>query len=729
MPENLKTVEKTASYLLNLFRNNNFRLFLLSVWMLFSELFIIRWVSSELRIFAHVSNLVLLACFIGIGLGCYFSDKKTSVLFSFALLVVISCAVQSRLFSSITLMLAGSKDALVWTQTMHLNNFIPIAKGILLTIAMFTMIVLYFFPIGQIMGKMFNSHDRIIIAYSINVLGSILGVWLFSLLSFLYTPPLIWLIISMVLGFIFIERKKSVGILIFICLFLSSSVLISKYYDARNVKKIRTFWSPYQKVDLINYYANDIKLGYMLCASDSFFTPLLDMSAHFFDSNSAIFGKKAMEYLKFGMYDISYQLKDNIKDVLIIGSGAGTDLAAALRNNIKHIDAVDIDPGINKLGELYHPENPYKDSRGHNYIDDARSFFKKTKKKYDVIVFSRLDAHALNSSYNNLRTDHYVYTLESINEAKDILKDDGIIVISSIFSQNWLRLRVYNLLKETFKETPIVFNTNYYGQDNVLPIANSNIVFVISKDMKALSRRLSSRVQLNNYIESHKVSLKEEHVRLTTDDWPYLYLRNNRVPRTYLCIMLTLLALIFISGKGLFSGQKRIDFQFFFLGAAFMLLEFQNITKTALLFGSTWLVNTYTITSVLFLILLANLYVYYFNPKRINLIYFLLCLSVLILYFIPLSTLNIGSYFFKTTFIIILLNLPIFFAGIIFICSLRDSSLKNIALASNILGSSVGGLCESLSFIWGIKSLLLLVFLFYLFSYLAWKNCALKRAH
>ena len=47
----------------------NIGLFLISFVMLFLEIFLVRWISTEVRIFSYVSNLVLLACFLGMGIG------------------------------------------------------------------------------------------------------------------------------------------------------------------------------------------------------------------------------------------------------------------------------------------------------------------------------------------------------------------------------------------------------------------------------------------------------------------------------------------------------------------------------------------------------------------------------------------------------------------------------------------------------------------------------------
>jgi hypothetical protein len=49
---------------------NLFTLVLASALTLFAELALIRWVATEVRIFAYAKNLALLLCFLGFGLGC-----------------------------------------------------------------------------------------------------------------------------------------------------------------------------------------------------------------------------------------------------------------------------------------------------------------------------------------------------------------------------------------------------------------------------------------------------------------------------------------------------------------------------------------------------------------------------------------------------------------------------------------------------------------------------------
>ena len=59
---------------------------------------------------------------------------------------------------------------------------------------------------------------------------------------------------------------------------------------------------------------------------------------------------------------------------------------------------------------------------------------------------------------------------------------------------------------------------------------------------------------------------------------------------------------------------------------------------------------------------------------------------------------------------------PMFFAGVIFARSFRDAPQPDLAFGSNIAGSVVGGLAESLSMLLGFQHLLLVALLFYLLS-------------
>ena len=61
----------------------------------------------------------------------------------------------------------------------------------------------------------------------------------------------------------------------------------------------------------------------------------------------------------------------------------------------KAVDAVEIDPAIIAIGEAAHPERPYQHPGVRTIVNDARSFFRTTTGKYDMVVYGLLDSHSV----------------------------------------------------------------------------------------------------------------------------------------------------------------------------------------------------------------------------------------------------------------------------------------------------------------------------------------------
>ena len=98
-----------------------------------------------------------------------------------------------------------------------------------------------------------------------------------------------------------------------------------------------------------------------------------------------------------------------------------------------------------------------------------------------------------------------------------------------------------------------------------------------------------------------------------TDDWPFLYLREPMIPTLSLRGMLIMgglaLLLIFLFLPRRDGATRGVTIavhttaQLFFLGAGFMLVETKAVVTMALLFGSTWVVNSVVFFAVLLMIL------------------------------------------------------------------------------------------------------------------------------
>ena len=55
----------------------------------------IRWVSSEIRVFAYLKNFVLVACFLGFDLGCYLCRRRVHLFVSIGPLLLLTVVLKS----------------------------------------------------------------------------------------------------------------------------------------------------------------------------------------------------------------------------------------------------------------------------------------------------------------------------------------------------------------------------------------------------------------------------------------------------------------------------------------------------------------------------------------------------------------------------------------------------------------------------------------------------------
>ena len=100
--------------------NLNWRLFWVSFAALYVEIMMIRWIGTEVRVFAFFQNLALIACFLGFGLGCYWSGRHKSLVFSLLAMIGLTILAKApqrtwRVFLSVLSgRLSISSDAAMW---------------------------------------------------------------------------------------------------------------------------------------------------------------------------------------------------------------------------------------------------------------------------------------------------------------------------------------------------------------------------------------------------------------------------------------------------------------------------------------------------------------------------------------------------------------------------------------------------------------------------------------
>jgi MFS family permease len=703
---------------------HDFQLFWVSVLILFLELLIIRWLSAELRIFAYFHNLLLIICFLGIGLGCAIPRRDPPMVIPLAILGAIVFSVYTPwslgIFSltRITAYLGNLKDLIIWYQAV--SSGIQKTWEILLGVGMLALLsvsIIYLFaPFGQLLGQLLKESERPLRAYTINIFGSLLGIMLFTFLSFLSSPPSYWfaLFFFAIMILLLSEGRKNLFLPSMALMAITLALLLAREHRAARAER-EEIWSPYQKLEVKpldhKSESNVVRLGYVINVNSVPYQQAVNLSYEFVRANPHIYGFSSPEILKFDHYNLPYLFGDRLDDVLIVGAGAGNDIAGALRNGALHVDAVEIDPVIIDVGERLHPEQPYASERVTRINDDARSFFHRTRKKYDLIVFGLLDSHTLSSNLSNVRLDNFVYTLQSIEEAGNLLTPAGVLVLIFDVQDHFIGRSLFSIMTRVFENPPLCFRL----KDSVRGWGGS--VF-IGGDFQTVGRTMAKYPFLASLIDTSFAEAGPPGA-IPTDDWPYLYLDGQRIPSIYFIIFALLMLISVALVRRNFSGSKGVNWHFFFLGAGFLLIEVQNVSKLALLFGATWMVNSIIIAAIMIMILIANWYVS-MRPIRSHAPFYLgLALSLLLIYFFPLGRLAGLSFLPKAAVSGGLLSLPIFFAGVIFAHSFQQSKELNTVFASNLIGAMLGGMLECASFIVGIKALLLLALLLYVLSFAA----------
>jgi hypothetical protein len=376
---------------------------------------------------------------------------------------------------------------------------------------------------------------------------------------------------------------------------------------------------------------------------------------------------------------------------------------------------VDIDPLIIDIGRRWHPERPYASPGVRVVTDDARSFFATCTERFDVICFGLLDSHT-HTAMTNARLDHYVYTLESVLHAKSLLALGGVMILSFEAQKPYIADRMARLLETAFGQPPISFIVppSQYGWGGVVFVAG---------DMPAVRAQIAGNHRLAALV--HRSALKLPGTTpMTSDDWPYIYLKAPGIPLLFYLLAGLMVVLLLHTQRRLAQGRLISSWgqgrwHFFFLGAAFLLLEVQNVSKATVVLGSTWSVNAVIISGVLIMILLANAVAAWLPRLPLGPVYFALGASCLGLYLLDISRFAFLPYAVKATLVGTLTTLPMLFSGIVFIRSLAAVESKGDALGANLIGSLVGALLQTVTFVTGIRFLLLVVAALYGLAFLS----------
>jgi SAM-dependent methyltransferase len=685
-------------------------LILASALTLFAELALIRWVATEVRIFAYVKNLALLLCFLGFGLGCALARQSarwpTAARALLGLIFIVRFPWRGGLvMETLSQSLGAAQDVQIWA-TKSTRNWADFLLAAAITTILLWLITSIFIPLGQTVSRQIELAPRPLYGYSWNLAGSLAGILAFFAVSWAALPPTVWFVaVFAVMALLSSARPERI-------LFAAATVPVALLLFDPATQHHFNLWTPYQQIEVQDdvfpdgeVYRSHIRVNH------TGYQAIVNLTPEFLNQHPQLMAEAPEE----NPYNLSFRFSTPNPRVLIVGSGTGNDVAAALRNGSRAVDAVEIDPVILRLGHL-HPEHPYDNPRVTIHLTDARAFMKRATGQYDLILFGLLDSHTQLSDYSNMRLDNFVYTVESFREAHALLAPNGVMFIKFQVNLPWMGRRLDQMLSNTFGKRPTIF---------VAPSSYSAgaFCFAISQSDQ-VNEKLANDARLRQFVETHRPDFLDMPAPVvTTDDWPYLYHQGHWIPGIF--FLLSFLVVLLAAGFYLQipEARSRVPSLFFFsMGAGFLLLETQVVSRLALYFGTTWQVNGIVIAAILAALLVANYVIEKQSkpwPRTWNLAGILL--GIAFAYLVPFSRIP-GSAAAVGAIAAVIFSIPIFFAGLLFASEFRATDSPAAALAANMLGAVVGGLLENVSLIIGMKALLLAAAVLYAMAGLGFRR-------
>ena len=668
------------------------RLFLTSMTLLFVELLLIRWIPANVIYVGYFSNFILIASFLGIGLGILFGRRWGNLRLSpFALL----------LFGAVALVLRAQLNVQVNPENQIFfgleysksadTNFLVLPLVMALVVALMTALAL---PLGGLLGSMPPLR-----AYAVDIAGSLAGIAAFGLMSVAGFEPIAWFTaVALLLTLLALGRGITVWSAVPAVAMVGVLILVAAEAARLDI------WSPYYRITTYDKADRNVS-----ARSGSADLPAfvhvngigLEALVPPDDVERTVLHRRVYEWLP----DRTFER------VLVIGAGTGNDVGVALAHGAQHVDAVEIDPVIARIGLDFQPGRPYSDPRVMVIVDDGRAFLRRATDKYDLIVYGLPDSLTLVTSTANVRLESFLFTEESFEAARDHLAPNGVFVMYNAYREPWLVAKLDSMAAKAFGHQPLLWmpGAQQPGTSQAVLAAGPGVLEAVN------AGRVASEV--------HPVpSAEGSPATEATDDWPFLYLRNPGIATYYLAALAVLLAFAVIA-VAFASRTTRIPLRvgfsphFFVLGVAFLLLETRSLVTFSLLFGTTWSVNALVFFAILVSVLVAIGITARFPVQRRAPLYLGLFGTLALAWLLPPEQLLLDPPALRYAVASILAFAPIAFANLIFANSFKDTAMADMSFASNLLGAMVGGALEYVALLSGYRALLLVVAVLYVLAF------------
>jgi spermidine synthase len=333
---------------------------------------------------------------------------------------------------------------------------------------------------------------------------------------------------------------------------------------------------------------------------------------------------------------------------LVIGPGGGRDLLSALVFGASRVDGVEINPIIARdvmLGQFRDwSGSVYANPRVRVFVEDGRSFVRRSADRYDIIQASLVDTWAATAAGAYTLTENTLYTVEAFDDYLDHVNDGGVLTIT-----RWVfdGLRLVSLAQEACARrgwnaadrlvvvqrdrvaTFLLKKTAFTAAEiERLRAASDDLGFAVlyAPDMKTPADNDYAKLILAQDREAFYAGYGLD-IRPTTDDRPFFFHTTKLKDQTSvafgrqmlfgngLSALMTLmmisgaLVLLFVLGPLAFTGRDLLGSRwmgwlayFGLLGAGFMLIEVALLQRFVLLLGHP----VYSLTVTLFSLLVGG---------------------------------------------------------------------------------------------------------------------------
>ena len=631
---------------------------------LFVELALIRWLGANVVYLAYFSNVVLLGSFLGIGAGFLWASRRHLSLFTLAPATLAALVVLTGVLD-VRVGIAGGDLIFFGLDTSGPPRWVVLP-------AVFVAVAVVMACLGDGVARSFARLGNLD-AYQLDLVGGLLGVIAFAVLSFLYAEPVVWAAITAV-GLVVAIRPRRPPIVAVVVIPLVALVVALGVESAEK----DTTWTPYYKV-------HTRAIG---------------------DSGGVVAEVNGVPtWLQFRavgnpLYETVYErfTAPSPGAVLIIGAGSGNDVAVALARGATSVDAVEIDEHLLDVGRT-HPDRPYDDPRVDTHVADGRAFLEATDRRWDTILLALPDSLTLLQGQSSVRLESYLFTAEAVESYRQHLADGGTFAMYNYYREPWLVDRYAATLASEFGQAPCVSTAT----------GSTLSVLVVSAEPAAF-----------DCLPGETFDRAALAPAPATDDHPFPYLRTPSIPAFYVVAIAVILVLsviaVRVAGGPLRSIVPYLDL--LCMGAAFLMLETKNVVQFALLFGTTWLVNAFVFGGVLVSVLLAISVSKRVRIQRTGALYLALFGALAANWVVPGRVLLDLPMAVRLVAAVALAFTPIFLANLVFAERFRDTAKATAAFGANLIGAMLGGLAEYLSLIIGYRHLLLVVAALYAAAFL-----------